>query len=315
MGFRTYAGTGASANSLASWSALSPIGAGDSPRLCTGPGGTSLISVGGTPGANALQRRAFDPATNTFGAPSTIASFSQIDRFGCAQDGAGHLVVVFWVGTGSGQRLWSSARPADTAALNAETPVRYSSVAVAPDGGGWVTYSDGTNVRLQPLSEATYGAPTPTPTPTPGPGPGTPPPIFHGPTTTTTGTPLVDHGIGISVGLTLPKACVPKPKRFYTTATFKTIKKLRDVTLPNRGQFRALRVDFRVDGKLFYADKKGPTFRALITTAGRKPGKHSLTAKVTLRQRRLIRGKDGRFHLKITKKHFFRTIKGSFKIC
>lgn len=317
LGFRSFTGAPANANTLASWSAVSLLGAGNSPRLCTGAGGTTLVSVSGPGGSNVLERRQYDPASNTFGAASTITTSSQIDRFGCSRDGAGNLIVVFWIGTGSGQRLWSSARPGDVATLNGETPSMATSVAVAPDGGGWAAYESGGNVRLQPLSEAVFpgGGPGPGPGPTPGPGTGTTPgPIVTGPTTTVTGTPLIVNGIGISVGLKVPKACVPRPKRFYATATFKTIKKVRDKTLPNRGQFRALRVDFRVDGKLFFRDRKGPSFRALIGTIGRKSGVHTVTAKVTLRQRRLLK-RNGRFRIVITKKLFYRTMKANFRVC
>jgi hypothetical protein len=154
IGFRTYTGTGDNANDLKNWSAPAVLGPGFEPRLCSGAGAVTLLSLAGTLGHDTLEHRSFATATGRFGAPAAIDA-GAVDREVCGQDAAGATTVVYR--KEGAQRLWSSARPDETASLDAEDPVPRSSVAVARDGGGWVAYDNGSHViRLQPLSDATY---------------------------------------------------------------------------------------------------------------------------------------------------------------
>ena len=190
--------------------------------------------------------------------------------------------------------------------------VTYTRVAMNSAGQGWVVWAnsptDATNVKAAPLTliPKTGGPASNQPDPT------TDGPVETGPTKSSTDT--FGPGGAYQGKLTVPKSCVHSPNRFKASASFRQIKLVRDRRLPAKGQFKALRVEFRFDFKLKRTDKKAP-FSTIYSTLGLiSPSTHTVTARVFLRQRR-FKTVHGKRRLVTAKKLNVRTLSAKVKVC
>ena len=203
------------------WEGPFTVTDGYEPRLAGGPAGLFLLSTDLAPGAPAGEQpsvidvRKYNEATETFGAPTTIANiptgsgtlFTSGDIFQNPVTGA--LYVVQPVDNGSGEyvmRLWESTDGGQTFHGEREiATIGYGftgvpRLAVAEDGQGWLTFEDEGGLEVADLNPLVFPTTpvtiTPTPTPTPAPA------ATPLPTTTTT----TQSGGGISgASLTVPQ--------------------------------------------------------------------------------------------------------------
>lgn len=279
MDFTAWSGTGDIADA-STWSAPALIGDGEATRLASGPSGMFLLDKHqNAAGKSYWETRRFDGTT--FGAPATVpGSETFTERGELTQDGSGRTLVL-WVDTGTLKGSLSTAGGAFSAAkalLVGESDILGPEAQAAPDGGGWVTFVDGPNVRVFPLDLAGMGA------------------LYRGPVVATGDT------VGDTVlTLTTPKACVPPGSRIVARL------KVAKARIKNRSKgagrlkVKVASVNFMVDGKVRVRDRKAPFAATLVIGAPVAGSTHEVRARIFLKV------KHGPART--------RSIRSSFKIC
>ena len=173
-------------NSVANWQIdrllSSPEGDNDETHLSSGPNGIFLTYKWFVPNDNRLGLRKFDPATNTFGAPTYIEGADPIDNNSLeypyhSQDGSGRIHAVWRTLYDDGRLRYSRSDDGGTtfsAAANLATKETFQDpiVEAAPSGTGFAAWKGNgeSPIRVVPID------PQPEPAAPGGPGGGTPGP-------------------------------------------------------------------------------------------------------------------------------------------
>jgi hypothetical protein len=200
----------------ANWSAPQKASNGYEPRLASGPSGLFLLSTdvaSGEEQPTLLDVRKYNEATHSFGAPVNVTTvapgvFSLFNGGGFfenpengrlyvaqpIEEASGSFVMELWESTDAGASFHGE-REVATVNGGYEGPPR---LAVAADGQGWLTFTDGGGLEVADLNQLQ----SPTTTTTSTPVTTVSPPVVLAPTKLTT----VQSGAGVNGGsLTVPQ--------------------------------------------------------------------------------------------------------------
>jgi hypothetical protein len=293
-----YDGSGA-IDEEANWTGPETVGSGYEPRLAGGPSGLFLVSqdYGGGQSPSVLSLRKY--ASPGFAPPVTLANDPPLGLFeggAIAQSPGGRLAVAWPVlRAADGAPLMRLFTSIDGGANFSTTDIAHiggyaindnAQLAVGDGGQGWLTFRDGSALRVADLN----------PIAGPPPSPGPVPPTYKGPTKTITKS--VD---GFLLTLTVPKRCLQPQQPFFIGVGKRARRKVKKTV---RGKLKIVKVTFKFDGKKLSTKKKKP-FRQLVTPGPLASGsKHTVATRVTARLTK--RGHS---------KKVVRVLRGTISIC
>lgn len=313
-------------NTTASWSNAARVADGSDSRLAGGAGGILVMYKSSVDaGLNYVLSR-YNASTFGWSAPVILSAADvSIADNDISQSPNGTFHAVYRRQPGNETEVVRYMRPGfvNPGTVAVDTNVVKTRVAANDAGQGYAVWAtslnDNRTVRAAKLDLIPgSGGPAANQPPTTGPtgptGPGTTPgPIQTGPTKKGDVDTFGKNG-AYQGALIVPKACIRAPNRFRASATFRQIKTVRDRKLPARGQFKTVRVLFRLDFKQAFTDKKPPYARIFSTVGFRSKSTHTVTAKIYLRQR-LYKRVKGKRKLVTAKKLNVRTLSAKIKIC
>jgi hypothetical protein len=296
--FYRYKGTGPKSVE-ANWEGPIPVGNGYETRLAGGPAGLFLVDqeYAGSSYPTSLVIRKF--SGTTFGPPLTIAADAGSELFNggaAAQSFSGTHLDVAWPGKRSDgtrvMKLYSSSNggasfvSSEIAHIgNAYAILENAQLAVADNGGGWLTYLQEGGLKVADLNP--IAAPV-VPTPKP--------PNYKGKEKT-----IAKKAGAFDFTLRLPQGCVQSQQSFFTGVGKR---KRKGLSKSLGGKVKFKQVVFIYDGKKLKVKKKKP-FRYLIDPGPMAPGSvHVVKTKVTA-----ILTKKGK------EKKIKRTLQGTIKAC
>ena len=316
-------GTVAAINTIGNWSVDRTLSSAEPDNsesaLVTGPNGVMLTYLYFVANDSRVGLRRFDPATNTFGAPTYVEGSDAIDNNSLDmpdsfQDPSGRVHLV-WRSLYDGGRL--RYRVSDTsgntftAAANlarAETFID-PEIAAGADGKGFATWTPGGSggaVRIVPIDPQAEppaapappgGGSTTTAPPTTTPAPGTTPrpsgagTTYAGPTRSAA---VNVPGARITFGV--PRGCVQPGQRFRVTLRWKRQRRKGNKFVKVR------RADFYIQARRVKIDRKAPFVQTLTLVASARRG-----SAIGLRARAYIKVRRGKSPTK--------SIRATIRVC
>lgn len=261
----------------------------DPPLLAGGPAGIFIAYENSGTGADRIDIRKFNPATNTFGTPVHMggtARDTNMSQIRFAQDPSGRLHLAWSTGGLTRLRYTTSTdgfQTSTTAGSLAESDngLYRPDVAAAPDGQGTAVYEEGSTIMAVPLVATPDPVDTPPPPAPASPPPPPPPPIqpdpkpapyFQATRTTVAGGVLTFE---------TPRSCIAPGGIFVVKLRFAKQRRKSNLFV------KVSRVDLFIGAKRVKIDRRAPFRQTLRVKASTRGGSRlSVRARAYIKVRR-----------------------------